>query len=192
MKNADEFKAVKAAVKKELDGERYQHTIGVAYTCAALAMRYGYSMEDAMLAGLLHDYAKCIPDDEKLKLCRKYGLPVSEVEQEAPGLLHGRLAAYLSRKEFDVKNEEILHAIEFHTTGCVGMNLIDKILYVADFIEPNRKEIPCLEEARRLCFEDIDRGTLFVLEKSVEYVKSRGKKLDPVTLSALEDCRKRG
>lgn len=104
-------------LKKELDDDRYRHTLGVMYISAALAMRYGDDLEKAQVAGLLHDCAKCIPNEKKIKLCEKHQIPISRVEQGAPFLLHSKLGAYLAEFKYDVKDEEILQAIVWHTTG---------------------------------------------------------------------------
>ena len=90
-------------VKKQLDKSRYEHTLGVMYTAASLAMAHGYPVEDAMIAGLLHDCAKNIPDDEKLKLCKKNHIPINSTEQERPCLLHAKLGAFLHRRNTESK-----------------------------------------------------------------------------------------
>ena len=94
-------------LQKELDEDRYYHTLGVMYTSAALAMRYGADMEKAQVAGLLHDCAKCIPNDKKIKMCQKHKIPITQVEEEAPFLLHAKLGAYLAEKKYNVSDKEI-------------------------------------------------------------------------------------
>ena len=94
------FTNIQMQLKEELDEKRYEHTIGVMYTAASLAMRYGVMMHQAILAGLLHDCAKAIPNDEKLELCKKYGIIVSDVERENPSLLHAKLGAYIAREKY--------------------------------------------------------------------------------------------
>ncbi len=122
------FTNIQMQLKEELDEKRYEHTIGVMYTAASLAMRYGVMMHQAILAGLLHDCAKSIPNDEKLELCKKYGIIVSDVERENPSLLHAKLGAYIAREKYGVMDDEVLHAIYVHTTGEPGMSTLDKIL----------------------------------------------------------------
>ena len=112
---------IQKKLRKELDDDRYRHTLGVMYTSAALAMRYGADLMKAQIAGLLHDCAKCIPNDKKLKLCDKYGIPVTKVENDAPFLLHSKLGAYLAKTKYGVEDEEILEAIVWHTTGKPAM-----------------------------------------------------------------------
>ena len=110
----------KKKLKKALDKERFEHTLGVMYTASCLAMAHGVDMEDARLAGLLHDCAKCIPNDEKIALCEKNQILITPIEYENPSLLHAKLGALLAEKEYEVTNPDILHAISVHTTGLSG------------------------------------------------------------------------
>mgnify|MGYP002604992167 CR=1 FL=1 len=175
------IKDLKKDLKREMDDSRYEHTLGVMYTSAALAMRYEYDMERAMLAGLMHDCAKCIPSAQKIELCRKYNLNISEAEQKNSGLLHAKLGAYLAKEIYRIENTEILDAISCHTTGRPHMTLLDKIIYIADYIEPGRCEAPDLQEIRRLAFADIDECLYTILCASLEYLKSKSEVIDPLT-----------
>ena len=177
---------IQHTLKKELDENRYHHTLGVMYTSASMAMRYDVDVQKALYAGLLHDCAKCIPSDKKIRLCEKYGLPVSSVEKENPSLLHARLGAYLAHEKYGVKDEEIICAIESHTTGCPAMTMLEKIIYIADYIEPNREKFDGLEEARRLAYLDLDMAMKYILESTIAFVKERGRLLHPLSLEALE------
>ena len=177
----DKILKLQHTLKKELDEDRYQHTLGVMYTSASMAMRYGADVTQALLAGLLHDCAKCIPGDKKIHLCEKYGLPVSDVEYEKPGLLHARLGAYLAEKKYHIHDREIIHAISSHTTGRPGMSLLEKIVYIADYIEPGRRELPNMKEVRPLAFTDIDQCLYRILEDSLVYLNSRNISVDPMT-----------
>lgn len=177
----DKILKLQHTLKKELDEDRYQHTLGVMYTSASMAMRYGADITQALLAGLLHDCAKCIPGDKKIHLCEKYGLPVSDVEYENPGLLHARLGAYLAEKKYHIHDQEIIHAISSHTTGRPGMSLLEKIVYIADYIEPGRRELPNMKEVRPLAFTNIDQCLYRILEDSLVYLNSRNISVDPMT-----------
>ena len=110
-----ELVEIRKKLKKVQDKDRYEHTKGVMYTAGCLAMAYGYDMQKAMLAGLLHDCAKCIPNDEKLRLCEENDILISSVERENPFLLHAKLGALLAKTEYDVTDPLILHAIKVHT-----------------------------------------------------------------------------
>ena len=103
MKNYD-MKSYQKKLKREMDEGRYQHTLGVMYTSAALAMRYEYDIQKAQMAGLLHDCAKCIPNGKKLKLCEKHNIQITEVERRNPFLLHAKLGAFLAMHEYGIND----------------------------------------------------------------------------------------
>lgn len=181
---------IQHTLKKELDENRYHHTLGVMYTSASLAMRYDVDVQKALYAGLLHDCAKCIPNDKKIRLCEKYGLPVSQVEKENPSLLHAKLGASLAHKKYDVQDEEILRAIESHTTGRPAMTMLEKIVYIADYIEPGRRELPNMAEVRRLAFCDIDECLYRILRDSLVYLNSRHITVDAMTQKTYDYYKK--
>ena len=112
-----EREEIQKRLKKELDKNRYEHTLGVMYTAGSLAMAYGYDYEKAMIAGLLHDCAKCLPTEKKISLCEKNDILISKVERENPGLLHAKAGMVLAEEAYGVKDPQILHAIKVHTTG---------------------------------------------------------------------------
>lgn len=168
-------------VKKHLDKERYDHTIGVMHTAGCLAMRFGADMDKALIAGVLHDCAKCIPNDEKITLCKNYRLDISSVEKSNPGLLHAKLGARLAEDKYHIDDLEILRAIQYHTTGRPAMSLLEKIIYIADFIEPGRMEAPNLPIVRALAFCDIDACLFQILEDSLTYLDRKGVTIDPLT-----------
>ena len=143
---------IRKQLQKELNESRYQHTLGVMHTAGCLAMRYNESMQDAMYAGLLHDCAKCIPSKEKIKMCMDYGICISPVEMQNPGLLHAKLGAAIAKDVYHIDNPSILQAIKRHTTGAPEMSLLDKIIYVADYIEPGRDRASNLDVIRDLAF----------------------------------------
>ena len=175
---------IRGKLKKKLEPARYEHTLGVAYTAMCLAMRYGADLQKAELAGLLHDCAKCIPDEEKYRKCRKYQIDLTQTERENPALVHAKLGAYLAREKYGVEDEEVLHAILVHTTGAPEMSLLDQIIFVADYMEPRRYKAPNLTEIRRLAFTDLEECVYTILRDTVEYLKKRGGVLDERTLGA--------
>lgn len=177
---------IEKKLKKEMDKERFAHTLGVMYTAAALAMAYQTNIEQAMCAGLLHDCAKCIPNKKKLKLCEEYEIPVRTSERRCPFLLHAKLGAYFAEHKYEVSDPMILHAIEVHTTGEPQMNTLDKIIYIADYIEPNRENAPNLSEIRKLAFEDLDRAMLQILSDTLAYLRAKGGELDPLTVQTFD------
>ena len=128
-----EVAEIRKKLKKALDKDRYEHTKGVMYTAGCMAMAYGYDMNKAMLAGLLHDCAKCIANTEKLDLCEEHHILVSTVEHDNPGLLHAKLGAVLAEEIYKVTDPDILHAIKVHTTGedrCVAEILYDTLHFL--------------------------------------------------------------
>jgi predicted HD superfamily hydrolase involved in NAD metabolism len=183
-------KDMKKKLRSELKPGRYEHTLGVEYTCACLAMRYGYDMEKADLAGLLHDCAKCLSDQEKLSMCKKKKIEISSAEKENPGLLHAKLGAVLAKEKYGVEDLDILSAITWHTTGRPEMSLLDKIVFIADYIEPNRNHAPNLEEIRKIAFEDLDECLVLILKQTLDYLKDSGAKMDPMTLKTYEFYKK--
>lgn len=176
-----EVKDIKKKLKKSLDKQRYEHTMGVMYTAGCLAMANEYSIEKAMLAGLLHDCAKCLPTNEKIELCEKHDIIISAVELENPGLLHAKAGMVLAEEVYEVKDPDILHSIKVHTTGEPGMKLLDKIIFVADYIEPGRKEAPRLEYLRKTAFEDLDKTVAEILYDTIHYLNSKSGAIDPMT-----------
>ena len=171
---------IEKKLKKKLDKSRYVHTLGVMYTAASLAM------EQAMYAGLLHDCAKCISNEDKLKLCKKHNIPITPSEKRSPFLLHAKLGAYFAKKKYEVEDPEILHAIQVHTTGEPEMNTLDKIIFIADYIEPNREKAPNLNKIRKLAYKDLDQALLQILSDILEYLKEKGGELDPLTMKTYE------
>ena len=161
------------------------------YTAAALAMRYGEDLEKAQVAGILHDCAKCIPDSKKLKICEKKQIHVTETEKESPFLLHAKLGAYIAREKYDIKDEEILSAIACHTTGKPEMTLLEKIIYVSDYIEPMRNKAPDLEEVRKMAFIDLDDTLFQILSDTLDYLKNSSKKMDSMTKQTYDYYRER-
>ena len=176
---------IRKRLKKELDKGRYEHTKGVMYTAGCMAMAYETSIEQAMLAGLLHDCAKCIPNKKKLKMCSQHHISVSEFEQEHPFLLHAKLGAYVAKAKYDVTDENILSAITWHTTGKPEMTLLEKIVYIADYIEPKRDKAPNLAIVRKLAFQDLDECMYKILADTLAYLEENPKDIDNATKDAF-------
>lgn len=158
-------------LEKKLTKKRFEHSIGVEYTAGALAMVYGVPVDKALIAGLLHDCAKCLEPKDKIARCERHKLPISKLEYNNPELLHAKLGAYYAKSKYGVSDEEILSAIEFHTTGKPGMSMLEKIVFVADYIEPNRKPLPEIDEIRREAFTDIDVCIVHILKNTLAYLK---------------------
>lgn len=173
-------------LEKELKYSRFIHTLGVAFTATSLAECYGADMHKAEIAGLLHDCAKYIGPEKMEALCRKEGIPVTPQEQGNGALLHSKAGSVLARTRYGVTDEEILSAIRCHTTGKPGMTLLDKIIFIADYIEPGRTEAPNLPQIRALAFQDIDAALLKILRDTLDFLHESGKDIDPMTQTTYD------
>lgn len=185
-KDKTEWNAIESKLKKELTDSRYRHTLGVTYTACALAMRYDVDLKKARMAGLLHDCAKCIPNAQKIEICTKKNIPVKKFELEHPVLLHAKLGAYIARKDYGCQDTEVLDAITWHTTGKPEMTTLEKITFIADYIEPNRDKAPHLAEIRKAAFCDINECMYMILKDTVQYLSENPKSMDETTLSAYD------
>ena len=144
-------------------------------------MRYGEDMNTALIAGILHDCAKCMSHDKKFQICYENDIEVTETEKSNPGLLHAKVGAYLARTKYHITDERILSAIEAHTTGKPEMSVLDKIIYIADYMEPGRDVAPNLAEVRKLAFLHLDECLYVILKDSLDYLKTTGKPIDSMT-----------
>lgn len=181
---------IQKKLEKKLKKDRYQHTLGVMYTASSLAMRYGENLEEALTAGLLHDCGKFCSAKDQIKLCRKNHIELSKAELEIPALVHARLGAYLAKEKYGIDNPRVLDAIRYHTTGRPDMSMLDKIIYLADYIEPNRKIIPGLSEIRTLSFTEINRAVCQCADATLNYLKKSGRSIDPMTQKTYEFYKK--
>ena len=161
-------------LESELAYGRFVHTLNVASTAASLAMCYGFDVDKAETAGLLHDCAKCMNLGKMLKICEKAGLDISEIEKNSGSLLHSKAGAELA----------------YHTTGRPGMSLLEKILFTADYIEPGRDSAPNLPVVRKLAFESIDDCVLQILRDTLSYLGTTGAEVDPMTQKTYEFYRR--
>lgn len=180
------YTKIENKLKKVLSEKRYEHTLGVSFTSVCLAMKYGEDIDKARIAGLLHDCAKYLDDDKLISLCQKYDLGISESEKKSPYLLHGKVGALIARKKFQIEDEDIINAITYHTTGRIGMSLLEKIVFIADYIEPQREEIPNLALIRKTAFEDIDLCLIKIFENTFNYLKANNKEIDSTATEAYD------
>lgn len=176
--------SIREDLASRLKPGRYEHSLSVSFTCMALAMKYGFDLDRAELAGILHDCAKCYDNTAIIEKCRKYGLELTEGELQAPSVIHAKLGAFLAEHRYGVTDPEILSAIACHTTGKPEMSLLDKILYIADYIEPRRNKVEALPEIRRLAFEDLDEALFQIMEGTLHYLESSGSYTDTMTQKA--------
>ncbi len=186
-----ETEKLRRAMEKELSAGRYTHTLGVAYTASCLAMAHGEVMENAMVAGLLHDCAKSMHGSELMAICEKGHLRMTAVERSNPtALLHAKAGAYLAEHKYNVADEDILNAIRYHTTGRPDMSKLEKIIYIADYIEPGRKQLAGLEMIRRIAYQDLDWTMEHILTNTLAYLRTTEGQVDDMTVKTYEFYRR--
>ena len=182
----EKYEKCRKILKDSISSKRYIHSIGVSNTAACLAMRYGYDCRVSYLAGLLHDCAKGLSETELLDEAKKAGLEVSDIEKESPELLHSKVGSIIAKEKYRIEDEEILSAIYYHTTGRPGMTLNEKIIFVADYIEPNRTNLPDLDKIRAVAFSDIDEAIAMMCKNTLDHLKCNGKAIDRTTIDTYE------
>lgn len=174
---------IEGRIKEMLTDKRYHHSIGVQKTAIILAKQYGSSIEKASIAGLVHDCAKNTSAEGLLKYAEEFDIILEDLTKWQPELLHGMIGAELAKTEFDIFDEDILNAIRYHTTGRANMTTLDKIIYLADYIEPTRN-FSGVQQVREMALSDLDKATLMALEHTINYVIKRGQLLHVDTIHA--------
>lgn len=179
------LEAVDAFVRARLSEKRYGHTLRVATTAEDLARIHGLDPHRARLVALLHDVAREIGDPgEFLRLAEEWDLPVGEPERQSPKLLHGPVAAELSRRELGVEDADILEAIRVHTVGRPQMGPLALVLYVADKIEPAR-DYPSVQHLRCLSREDLREAAAVALRRAIAHNEEHGRPTHPASRRTL-------
>jgi len=184
IKGIDEtVESIKRKLKEKLTEKRYIHSVNVMEVAVKLADKYNADRDKAAVAGILHDCARCMKYEDAVNLSKSYNVLVDEETIKQIELLHGPLGEAIARNEYGIDDKEILSAIRYHTTGHGNMTLLEKIIYIADYIEPARN-FECVEEARKLAFEDIDRAVLFSLDNTIRYLLLKGALIHGYTIEA--------
>ena len=165
--------------------KRIPHIRGVEEEAGRLALRWGADPHLARRAGILHDCTKYLDLEEQLQLCEKYDIVLDDLERVAVKLLHAKTGAAIARHVFG-EPEEVCNAIYWHTTGRADMDLLSKVLYMADYIEPSREDFQGLEELRRLAYEDLDAALLLGCELTIQDMEERGMPVHRNTLQARD------
>lgn len=181
-----DLEKINKKVKKSLEEKRYIHTLGVEYTAASLAFVYDVDPDKAMAAGLLHDCAKNLSEIELLEVCKKNEIKLTKAEKINTSLLHAVVGAYFVKKRYHIDDEDIISAVRWHTTGKADMTMLEKIVFVADYIEPGRYKSNILKRVRKLAFSDIDAAVAMILNSTIEYVADIGDIVDETAVKALE------
>ena len=167
-----------------LKHRRIPHVLGTEQEAIRLAERYGADVEKARAAALLHDCTKKLDMPAQLALCEQYGIELDELEQKALKLLHSKTGAAIARDVFGV-DDDIYSAIWYHTTGHAHMTKLEKIIYLADYIEPSR-DFPGVDTLRKVCYEDLDKGLLLGLEMTIEEMTAMGNPVHRATVEARD------
>ena len=168
-------------LKMNMDEQRFLHSLGVMKTAVELAAHYDADVKKAEIAGLLHDCAKGMNIEHQLKMVEYFGILLDDVEKRQKALIHGPLGAVTAKRDYGIIDVEILKAIKIHTTGDVNMSLLDKIIFLSDFIEPGRC-FPGVEELRVKAFKDLDDAIIDAFDSTIRYVLSKGSLLHPKTI----------
>lgn len=172
-------------LQRTLTSERYRHTLGVERTAIKLAKLNAIDPEKARLAALLHDCAKCIPEKEMRELLEQRNmLPKFEADQTRT-LMHAAAGMILAEEKYGVTDEDVLSAIRWHTTGHAGMTPLEKLIYLADVVEPNRRPFPALKAIRAATWRSLDEGMRLAAERTLAYLDQRGVLPDKNTLELL-------
>ncbi|NRD75906.1 HD domain-containing protein [Bacillus sp. BRMEA1] len=172
-------------VKKQLTDHRYQHTLGVMETAITLAKRFGADEKKAELAAIFHDYAKFRPKEEMKEIIKTQGFPQDLLDYNSE-LWHAPVGAYLTEKEAGITDREVLDAILYHTSGRPEMTLLEKIIYLADYIEPGR-HFPGVEEVRSLAENHLDEALIKAVQNTILFLMKKTQTIYPETFHTYND-----
>lgn len=173
-------------IETNLKERRLKHTYSVVNEAVKLSEHYGEDVRKAEIAALFHDMFRSAPASVLNMYIRQ--LDLSKRYLDNPNLSHGKIAAVIMERDYGIKDKDILNAVSYHTTGRAGMSKLEKIIFLADAIEPGRN-YPTVDETRRLAYTDIDKACISSLERTVEYIKGIGEYLDPDTINAINDLK---
>lgn len=162
---------------------RYFHTLGVVKEAVRLAPKYGVEVEKAKIAALLHDCAKNFDHNRFLEIAAEYGVTLEDIAIKEPALIHAFLGAAVAYRDYGVTDKEILDAIYYHTTARANMTNLEKLIYIADMIEPGRT-MPQAEELRRMVEENLDDALIYAIDCSIKHVIKKGRIIHPDSIAA--------
>ena len=174
---------IKSRLKEIMSEERFEHSVNVSRVARELALKYGYKVNKAEVAGLLHDCAKDLDYKILERMVLEYNIKTDEIIQNIPKLLHPLVGAAIAEKEFSIQDPAILKAIRAHSTGAAQMSLLDKIIYLSDKIEPLRNN-EGVEEVRKMVWKDLNKAVLMVLDKGLLYLIDKGSLIHPISIEA--------
>lgn len=185
--------SIKIYLKDNLKQGRYNHSLSVSDTAVKLAKIYNEDISKARLAGLVHDCAKNMDDNALVDLTQKHGFEIDYVSLKSPQLLHGLVGSIISREVMDITDADVLNAVTYHTTGRKNMSKLEKIIYIADYVEPLRT-FPGVQELREVVMENLNRAVLQSFDMTIRYVLERKQLLHMNTVEGrnyliCENCR---
>ncbi|SDM86958.1 putative HD superfamily hydrolase of NAD metabolism [Paenibacillus sp. yr247] len=173
------------AVKEQMPERRWLHTLGVMETSVILANRFGGDPVKADLAAILHDYCKYWPVQEQAKIIRENGLPQDLLDYDKE-LWHSHAGAYIAEAQFGIHDEEILDAIRYHTSGREQMTLLDKIVCLADYMEPGR-DFPGVDHIREIANQSLEKALVAGFDSTISFLIAKGKRIYPLTILTRND-----
>lgn len=176
-------KKIKKYLKENLSEKRYRHSLGVCETAMELAKIYGENVEKAKIAALGHDIAKELTIEKQKEILKNNHFEFTQIDKQCNQILHGFTGSIMLESMFGVDDEKILSAIDFHSTGRADMTLLEKIIYIADYIEPGRV-YDGVEHLRETTYRSLDDGVLEGLDNTIKLVINQGKIIHPYTLEA--------
>ena len=180
-------KEYKEVIKPFLSEKRYRHSLAVADAAVRLAKQYGADEEKAYTAGILHDIMKDLPPEEQIKQMMHYDIVLTDVERSGQKLWHAMLGAAYAENELHVEDQDVLHAIRYHTTGRAHMTLLEKVLFVADFISSDR-DYPGVEKIRRAAGESLLEAMLSGMTYTIQDLAERRLAIHPDTIAAYNEA----
>ena len=174
---------IRSKLKLNITPNRYKHSENVMEVAVKLAKKYGVNVNKAAIAGILHDCARSKSEKELYELCDKFGIELDEIKRRQPALLHGYVGEFIAKIDYGIEDKEILNAIRVHTTGKENMSIFEKIILIADYIEPERN-FPGVEVIRELAYKDIDNSIVQAFDTTIKYIIKVGGLIHPDTIKA--------
>lgn len=177
-----ERKQLIEGVKAQMPAKRWEHTLGVMETSVWLARKYGCDADKAYIASILHDVCKYWPVHEQAKVIREQGLPQDLLDYDKE-LWHAHAGAYIAKRDYGIDDEDILDAIRYHTSGREHMTLLEKVVCLADYMEPGR-DFPGVHNIREIAEHSVEKALLTAFDGTIRFLLEHGKKVYPQTLYA--------
>ncbi|MBC6695986.1 bis(5'-nucleosyl)-tetraphosphatase (symmetrical) YqeK [Terrisporobacter mayombei] len=178
------YKDIEYKLKEMLPERRLKHSMNVSQCAVKLSEIYGYDMEKAKLAGLIHDCAKYFNDDQVKDSIKKFNIELDSLEENNISLSHSVIGSYVIQETFNINDEDIINAVRYHTTGRENMTILEKIIYMADLIEEGRK-FPLVDKLRELAYNgSLDEALLLSFNNTIKFVMDNNQLIHPRTVSA--------